>query len=388
MYDFEKTIDRAALDALKAVPSSQSKEGCIPLWVADMDFPAAPAIQEALVARMSIPSYGYTLCRDRYYSAVIDWMKRRHQWNVAKEWFVLTPGVVPAMAFAVRAVTAPGDKVMIQTPVYPQFAKMVQSNGATLVTNPLKLVDGRYEIDFEDFEQKVKDPALKLFFLCNPHNPVGRVWKRDELQRLADLCLEHDVIIFSDDIHHDFTYGEHQYIPIATLSPDVVARTITATSPTKTFSIASFKVGNIFIEEERLRQKYQKAVESAGVAELDLGAIEATIAAYTKGEAWFDQALKYIEGNSQYIEQFIAERIPQVKTFAQEGTYLKWLDWRSFGLTDTELNDWALNEAKVWLSEGYAYGKEGSGFLRLNMTSRRALIEEAMERLARAAQRL
>lgn len=281
-----------------------------------------------------------------------------------------------------------GDKVMIQTPVYPQFAKMVQSNGATLVTNPLKLVDGRYEIDFEDFEQKVKDPALKLFFLCNPHNPVGRVWKRDELHKLAELCLEHDVIIFSDDIHHDFTYGDHQYIPIATLSPDVAARTITATSPSKTFSIASFKMGNIFIEEEGLRQKYQKAVESAGVAELDLGAIEATIGGYTKGEAWFDEALKYIEGNSQYIEQFIADRIPQVKTFAQEGTYLKWLDWRSFGMTDKELNVWALNEAKVWLSEGHAFGKEGSGFMRLNMTSRRAVIEEAMERLARAAERL
>ncbi|CAH8713684.1 pyridoxal phosphate-dependent aminotransferase [Paenibacillus thiaminolyticus] len=388
MYDLEKTIDRAALDALKAVPFNPSQEGCIPLWVADMDFPAAPAIQEALVARMSKPSYGYTLCRERYYSAVIDWMKRRHRWDVAKEWFVLTPGVVPAMAFAVRALTAPGDKVMIQTPVYPQFAKMVQSNGATLVTNPLKLVDGRYEIDFEDFEQKVKDPALKLFFLCNPHNPVGRVWKRDELHKLAELCLEHDVIIFSDDIHHDFTYGDHQYIPIATLSPDVAARTITATSPSKTFSIASFKMGNIFIEEEGLRQKYQKAVESAGVAELDLGAIEATIGGYTKGEAWFDEALKYIEGNSQYIEQFIADRIPQVKTFAQEGTYLKWLDWRSFGMTDKELNVWALNEAKVWLSEGHAFGKEGSGFMRLNMTSRRAVIEEAMERLARAAERL
>lgn len=388
MYDFEKTMDRAALDALKAVPFNTSQEGCIPLWVADMDFPAAPAIQEALVARMSSPSYGYTLCTDRYYSAVIDWMKRRHQWDVAKEWFVLTPGVVPAMAFAVRAVTTPGDKVMIQTPVYPQFAKMIQSNGATLVTNPLKPVDGRYQIDFEDFEEKVKDPAVKLFFLCNPHNPVGRVWKRDELQRLADLCLEHDVVIFSDDIHHDFTYGNHQYIPIATLSPDIAARTITATSPSKTFSIASFKMGNIFIEEEGLRQKYRKAVESAGVAELDLGAIEATIAGYTKGEAWFDEALKYIEGNSRYINQFIAERIPQVKTFAQEGTYLKWLDWRSFGMTDKELNAWALNEAKVWLSEGYAFGKEGSGFMRLNMTSRRAVIEEAMERLARATEQL
>lgn len=384
MYNFDGIMDRMSMDAIKATPQHSLQQDCIPLWIADMDFPAAKEIQDALMQRMNIPNYGYTLCSESYYEAVISWMQRRHAWEVKRDWILTTPGVIPAMAFAVQSVVKPGEKVMIQPPVYPQFARMIQLNGAELVTNPLKLINERYEIDFEDFALKAQDPALKLFFLCNPHNPVGRVWSRDELQRLADICLENDVIIFSDDIHHDFVYGTAQYIPIASLSAGVSEITITATAPSKTFSLASFKMGNIIIQNEELRKAYNVAINRVGCTSLDVGAIKATIAGYTHGEQWLQAVIHYLEQNNALIDSFIAARMPVVKTVALEGTYLKWLDFRALGMNNDVLESWSLAQAKVWLSEGYTFGVEGSGFKRLNMASSRSVIKEALERIERA----
>jgi len=268
------------------------------------------------------------------------------------------------------------------------FAKMIQRNGVEVVSNPLKLVDGRYEIDFEDFEEKAKDPLVKMMFLCNPHNPVGRVWKREELKRLAEICLEHNVKIFSDDIHHDLVCGDIPYTPIASLSPEISNITITATSPGKTFSLAGFKVGNIWIENEGLRRSFHSCVERTGFSGIDIGAIEATVAAYQHGEQWLTEVLTYIKKNNEYVDQFLAASIPQIKTYPLEGTYLKWLDFRSFKLEDQELEDWALTKAKVWLNEGYTFGTGGSGFKRMNLASPICIIQEALERLEHAVKQL
>lgn len=388
MYNFDEVLDRSKLSAAKMLPYNEAQQGCVPLWVADMDFPAAVEVREALMSRMGVPSYGYTNRSDRYDAASVQWMKKRHQWEVSPEWLVTTPGVVPAMAFVVKALLNPGDKVLIQTPVYHMFDIMIRNNGAEVVNNPLKLNNGRFEIDYEDFEHKAKDPAVKLFFLCNPHNPVGRVWSREELQRLADICLANDVLIFSDDIHHDIVFDRKAYTPLASLSKEISNITITATSPSKTFSLAGFKMGNMWIENEEMRKKFNKVISDLGMNHLDIGAIEATIAAYTHGEQWLDEVLQYIADNNKYVDDFVAERLPRLKTYALEGTYLKWLDMRALGMEDKQLEQWCLSEAKVWLNSGYAFGSGGSGFMRMNLASARSVIQEAMERLERAIQRL
>ncbi|MGZ9583902.1 MalY/PatB family protein [Paenibacillus marinisediminis] len=388
MYNFDEVLDRSALSATKMLPQQDAQQGCIPLWIADMDFPAAQKIQEALVNRIRVPNYGYTNRTERYDQAAIDWMDRRHSWKVEREWLVTTAGVVPAMAYAVQAVLKPGEKVIIQPPVYPMFSKMIKINDAEVVSNPLQLVNGCYEIDFEDFEQKAKDPQVKLFFLCNPHNPVGRVWTREELQRLAEICLAHDVKIFSDDIHHDIVLSGMTYTPIASLSADISNITITATSPSKTFSLAGFKMGNIWIENEQLREAFRTCVQRTSGDHLDLGAIEASIAAYTQGEQWLAEVLQYVERNNEFVNSFMAERIPQIKTFDLEGTYLKWLDFRALGMDDQQLHEWSLQEAKVWFNDGYSFGSGGSGFNRMNLASARSVIAEALEQIERAVKAL
>ncbi|TVX89784.1 MalY/PatB family protein [Paenibacillus agilis] len=384
MYEFDRIIDRVHTDASKVIPQSAAHKDCIPLWVADMDFEAAPAIQEAIVKRLQTPIYGYTERSDRYYDAVIGWMNKRHHWQIKKDWIVTIPGVVPAMAVTMRTWVKPGEKAIILPPLYPPFASMIASNGGTVVTSPLVLQNGHYEIDFYDFEQKAKDPAVKMFFLCNPHNPGGRVWSREELQRIAGICLANDVLIFSDDIHHDIVFPGHTYTPIASLSPEVADITITATSAGKSFNIAGFKAANIMISNAKLRNAFRRTVQALGMNDLDVMPIEATIAAYTEGEAWFEAMMEYIQGNNKLIEEFITARIPEVKVFEQEGTYLKWLDFRELGLSPDELKDFLQLKAKVWLNQGISFGENGAGFMRLNMASPRSVIQEALERMEKA----
>ncbi|MBR2569806.1 MAG: aminotransferase class I/II-fold pyridoxal phosphate-dependent enzyme, partial [Paenibacillus sp.] len=302
------------------------------------------------------------------------------------EWITTTPGVVTAMGFAVRAVISPGEKVVYQPPVYPPFKRMIEQNGGIAVPSPIKLVDGQFQMDFEDLEAQLRDPEVKLFFLCNPHNPVGRVWTREELAKIGELCLKHQVKIFSDDIHHDIVLSGSTYTPIASLSPDISGITITATSPSKTFSIPGFKMGNIFIENKALRQAFRSVVESTGVSDIDIGAIEATIAAYNEGETWFNEVLQYIEANNALVDQFIADKLPQLTTFPLEGTYLKWIDCRALGLNGKELEGFMLEQANIWFSEGYTFGEEGAGFERMNLGTQRSNVEETLARLERALQ--
>lgn len=386
MSNLNTQLDRAQLDAEKMHPREPRQQGAIPMWVADMDFPAAEPIRASLLKRMEQPSYGYTGKTARYYDAVTDWMKRRHQWDTKAEWITTTPGVVTAMGFAVRAVISPGEKVVYQPPVYPPFKRMIEQNGGIAVPSPIKLVDGQFQMDFEDLEAQLRDPEVKLFFLCNPHNPVGRVWTREELAKIGELCLKHQVKIFSDDIHHDIVLSGNTYTPIASLSPDISGITITATSPSKTFSIPGFKMGNIFIENKALRQAFRSVVESTGVSDIDIGAIEATIAAYNEGETWFNEVLQYIEANNALVDQFIADKLPQLTTFPLEGTYLKWIDCRALGLNGKELEGFMLEQANIWFSEGYTFGEEGAGFERMNLGTQRSNVEETLARLERALQ--
>ncbi|WP_195574382.1 MalY/PatB family protein [Paenibacillus sp. 1001270B_150601_E10] len=386
MSILERQLDRAQLDAEKMTPRQERQQGCIPMWVADMDFPAAEPIRAALLKRMEQPTYGYTGKTNRYYDAVTGWMKRRHGWDTKAEWITTTPGVVTAMGFAVRSVIQPGEKVVYQPPVYPPFKRMIEKNGGIAVPSPLKLQDGAFHMDMKDLEAKLSDPEVKLFFLCNPHNPVGRVWTRQELTQIGELCLKHGVTIFSDDIHHDLVLSGHAYTPIASLSPAISNITITATSPSKTFSIPGFKMGNIFIESKELRGKFRTIVENTGVSDLDIGAIEATIAAYNDSEAWFDEVLQYIEDNNKLVDSFIAERLPELKTFALEGTYLKWIDCRSLNMDGRALESFMLEQAKIWFSEGYTFGEEGAGFERMNLGTQRNNVEETLARLEQALQ--
>lgn len=386
MSNLNTQLDRAQLDAEKMHPREPRQQGAIPMWVADMDFPAAEPIRASLLKRMEQPSYGYTGKTARYYNAVTDWMKRRHQWDTKAEWITTTPGVVTAMGFAVRAVISPGEKVVYQPPVYPPFKRMIEQNGGIAVPSPIKLVDGQFQMDFEDLEAQLRDPEVKLFFLCNPHNPVGRVWTREELAKIGELCLKHQVKIFSDDIHHDIVLSGSTYTPIASLSPDISGITITATSPSKTFSIPGFKMGNIFIENKALRQAFRSVVESTGVSDIDIGAIEATIAAYNEGETWFNEVLQYIEANNALVDQFIADKLPQLTTFPLEGTYLKWIDCRALGLNGKELEGFMLEQANIWFSEGYTFGEEGAGFERMNLGTQCSNVEETLARLERALQ--
>jgi cystathionine beta-lyase len=378
MYDFDKLYDRQAYDAIKYLPQKPEHNGCMPFWIADMDFPVAKEIEEALIARMNFPVYGYTQRTNAYYQAITDWMSRRHNWHIDPGSISTNPGVVPTMAFAFRTFCRDGDKAIIQPPIYPPFAKMIRSSGGRVVENPLHLINGNYEIDFDDFARKAADPDVKMFFLCNPHNPVGRVWRREELRRLAEICLENNVLIYSDDIHHDLTFDGFSYTPIASLSKEISQIVITATAPSKTFNLAGFKMGNIVIENPQLCQQYKAYVEGVWCQHLDISAIVATIAAYNHGEQWLKQALSYIQDNAKFVDDFIKQHLPQLKTYPQQATYLKWIDCRGLGLTNSALENFMLSKAKIWLNEGYTFGTGGDGFERLNFAVPRSKLEQGL----------
>lgn len=384
MSCFDQQLDRTRYDAIKCIVQKEQQQGCLPLWIADMDFPAASAIQEALKKRIEFPIYGYTQRTPRYYDAIQGWMKRRHRWNIEASWISTNPGVVPTIAFTFRTFLKPGDKVIVQPPVYPPFYKMIASSGGEIVTNPLKLVEGHYQMDFDCLERQARDPRVKLLLLCNPHNPVGRVWTEQELRTLAEICIANDVLIFSDDIHHDLVFEGFRYTPIASLSQDISMHTITATAPSKTFNLGGFKMGNIIIENPELRDKYKAYVEGLWLHHMDPAAIESTIAAYNHGEAWFSQALSYIQDNCRFVDEFIAQRLPQLRTYQHEGTYLRWIDFRQLGLSAPELETFMLTKAKVWLNEGYTFGQGGEGFERLNLATPRARLEQGLERIEKA----
>jgi cystathionine beta-lyase len=381
-YDFDRIIDRTGTGSLKweLGRTTHGVDGVLPMWVADMDFEVAPPITEAIIRRANHPVYGYTLWRDSYYDAVTDWMKRRFDWEVQRDWIIFSPGIVPAVNLAVQAFTRPGEKVIIQPPVYYPFANAVLNNGRQLVNNPLVLEGDRYLMDFEQLE-RVIDRRTRMMILCSPHNPVGRVWTKEELSRLAEICLKHDILLVSDEIHGDLVMRGHRHFPMATVAPELKDRMITCTAPSKTFNLAGLQAANIMIPNEELRERYIVASRNCGVWLGNIFGLEALEAAYRHCEDWLEQLLAYLGENYRFLCGFVEDNLPEVNVLPLEGTYLAWMDFRSLGIDDDELEDLLLKKAKVWLDRGTLFGGPSGGFQRINIACPRPLLREGLDRI-------
>lgn len=387
-YNFDQVVERRNTNSIKwdYVENMFGAADLLPLWVADMDFQVPEAIVEAVTMRAAHGVYGYTAIPDSVYQAICKWVEKRHGWRIEKSWIGFTSGVVTALNIAVHAFTKPGDKVLIQSPVYRPFFMAIENNGRQIVNSPLKLVNGKYQIDFVELEKQF-DSRVKMMILCNPHNPVGRVWTKEELERLGELCLKHNVVILSDEIHSDFIYPGHKHISLASLSEDLAQNTITCIAPNKTFNVAGLSTGAVVIPNTQLKTQFDIALENAAV-KTNLFGIIAMEAAYRFGEEWLDELLKYLEGNRQFLAQFIEERIPQIHLIQPEGTFLTWLDCRELGMEPAELRRFMIEKAKVGLNDGVWFGPGGEGFQRLNIGCPRSIIQEALERIEQAVKNL
>ncbi|MDY5699936.1 MAG: MalY/PatB family protein [Lachnospiraceae bacterium] len=383
--NFDRIIDRRNTRSLKydfAVERGIPADN-LPLWVADMDFQVSSYIQEALMQTVNHGIFGYSDVKEEYFEPLRDWMERHHNWKVEKKWLVKTPGVVFALAAAIRAFTQEGDGVIIQQPVYYPFANVVKNNQRKLVVSNLILTEeGRYEMDFADFEEKIQKEQVKLFILCSPHNPVGKVWNKKELEKIGDICLKHNVFVVSDEIHADFAFkGSHTVF--TNIKEEYQSMSMVCTSPSKTFNIAGLQISNIFIPDEKKRRLFAKQVYSTGYDEISLPALVACEAAYRHGEEWLEGVRSYIQANAAYVRNFLQDKLPLVRLTEPEGTYLIWLDFRAYGLSDKELNQRIVHEAGLWLDGGGMFGPAGEGFQRINIACPRKTLEEAMNRLAR-----
>jgi cysteine-S-conjugate beta-lyase len=390
VYDFDTVLERDATNSAKWSLRKQmtGMEDVLPLWVADMDFACAPEIVKALKARVNHPIYGYTTSSDGYYNGLINWMKKRHGWGgIQREWIGYSPGVVSGFNFAIQAYSHPGDKVILQPPVYYPMKMAIDNNGRRVVENPLKIVKGRYTMDFEDLEKKI-DGRTKMIILCSPHNPVGRVWTREELEQLVEVCVKKDILIISDEIHNDLILGKIKHVPTATISKEAMERTVTLVAPSKTFNLAGLSNSDAIIPNKKLRDAFLNVTESHGIHFANTFGMVAQEAAYNLGEAWLEELLTYLRGNLKYLEDFIKKNIPGLKVYPLEGTYLAWVDCTSLGMNDEALKDFMLKKAKLWLDEGTMFGSGGSMFMRINIACPRSILKQALERLEKAANEL
>lgn len=381
--NFDEVINRKNTGCIKydfAVKRGMP-EDILPLWVADMDFKTSSYIEDALVERARHPIFGYTEPLEDYFGAIKGWMKKHHDWDIREEWIIKTPGVVFALAMAIKAFTKPGDAVLLQSPVYYPFSEVIIDNERTIISNDLFLgEDNKYHIDFDDFEKKIQNYNIKLFLLCNPHNPVGRVWTLEELKKLGEICLRNHVIVVSDEIHHDFIFGGNHTV-FANISKEFSDITVTCTSVSKTFNLAGLLHSNIFISNEVLRRKFQKQLDAAGISQVSIMGIVGTTAAYRDGEEWYQAMLDYVKANIAFVQDYVSKNIPNVSMVEHEGTYLVWLDFRKTGLSVDEIDDRIINKAKLWLDSGQIFGKTGEGFQRINVACPRSILEEALNRL-------
>jgi len=386
-YQFDQVVSRAGTSALKWDTERLFKqEDLIPLWVADMDFPAPPEVIDAVTTRAQHGIYGYSGRRQSYYDALINWLKRRHQWEVRQDWIQYAPGVVPGLGLLVLSLTKPGDGIVIQPPVYPPFYEVVRDQGREVMENELVLEDGRYVMNLADLEQKFAAGA-KMMILCSPHNPVGRVWREEELRKVAELCVRYGVILVSDEIHADLVYRGHCHTPIAALSEEIANQTITCLSTGKTFNLAGLTTAAAIIPNPEYRKAYQKTQQALHLFVENCFGPLAAEAAYTHGEAWLEELMAYIEGNLAYLAETLATEMPEVKLIEPEGTYLAWLDFRAWQMNTTELKKWMYQEAKVALNVGATFGKQGEGFLRINLACPRSILEEGLKRMVQARPR-
>ena len=386
MYDFDKIIDRHGTNCLKFdFAKERGKNGDeLSLWVADMDFQVAKPITDALQAQVNHGIYGYSEVKSDYFDIVKNWFKDNFGWDIKKGSLVKTPGVVYAIAMAVKAFTKEGEAVIIQQPVYYPFSEMIIANNRKLVNSPLVLKDGRYEIDFEDFEKKIVENNVKLFILCSPHNPVGRVWSVEELKRIGDICIKHDVVIFSDEIHADFVYEPNNHHVFASLGESYAANSVIATAPSKSFNIAGLQVSNIFIENKKLRDAFRNEIVKSGYSQLNTMGLVAARAAYESGKEWLDEVRAYIKDNLIFFRDYLKENIGELSLIEPEGTYLVWVDFRKLGLSEKQREDLIVNKAKLWIDSGAMFGVDGEGFERFNIACPRSYLKQALDSLAKA----
>ena len=387
-YNFDEIIERRNTGCVKwdespaavSVLGGSATEGLIPLWVADMDFAVAPAIQKAIRQRAEHPVFGYTYVQDDYYEAVISWFKRRHQWTIQREWMLYTTGVVPAMSVAIKALTTPGEKVLILSPDYNCFFSSIKNNGCEVLESVLRFCrsNTRFEVNWEDFEQQCADEKTTVFLLCNPHNPTGRVWTREELQRMADICHCHQVRIVSDEIHCELIMPGHTFVPMGTVDPDAII----LNSPSKSFNIAGLMMANIICQDAATRRRLDRAININEVCDVNSFAPEAVKAAYNESEDWLDALNLYLYDNYRALCNFAAKHLPQWHVMPLEGTYLVWVDVSLCCDNVAAYCDRLVQDAHVWLNPGTMYGPQsGEGYLRINLACPRSRLLEALERI-------
>ncbi len=377
-YDFDTVIPRRGTLSYKW---DSAPDGVLPLWVADMDFKTAPAIIEALRNRVDNGIFGYTRVPDEYYDAVISWFNRNHGWNINRDMMIYTSGVVPAISAIIKALATPGDKVIVQTPVYNCFFSSIRNNGCEILPNPLVRKGDSYEIDFEDLERKASDPKTSLMLLCNPHNPAGRVWSREELRRIGEICLSHGVTVISDEIHCEFVFDGYEYTPFATVSEEIARLCVVCVSPSKAFNIAGLQIANIVAPDEETRAKIDKAININEVCDVNPFGVLATIAAYNDGEEWLAQLLDYIHGNYLFMNEFCSRHLPDFPIAKLEATYLVWMDCSALGLRSEVLEEKLVDEVSLWLNAGTMYGSDaGEGFMRWNIACPRSVLDDGLHR--------
>lgn len=394
--NFDRIINRAGTDSAKweTIQSESDPHihvrtdrfsganAALPMWIADMDFPAPKEVVDALATRAKHGIYGYTEQSDGYAASICDWMRARHNWPIQPEWIVTTPGVVPALAMLVRTFLKAGDKAIIQTPVYFPFYLVLEINEIEIVKNPLIYEDGRCRMDFDDLEQKARDPKTKMLILCSPHNPVGRVWTHAELTRLAEICRANDVMVISDEIHADLTFAP--FTPFGNIDKNAIV----CTAASKTFNLAGLLTSNIILPVKEQREAFQKYLLSNALVDMSIFGQLATETAYRHGADWLDQLLVYLSGTLDYMEEYFAKHIPQIKMIRPEGTYLVWLDCRALGMDSADLIRFFLDHARVYLENGAIFGTGGEGFLRMNIATPRKVVEEALRRMREAVNSL
>ena len=375
---FDEIIDRRGTGCYKW--DVEEAKNALPMWVADMDFRVAQPIIDALHQRVEHGVFGYTLVKDSYYDALINWFSRRHGWNIQREWIQYTSGVVPAVSVIIKALTEPGDKVLVQTPVYNCFFSSIHNNGCEVEETRLVPDDDSWRVDFDDMERKAADPKVKIFLLCNPHNPVGRVWTHEELQRMNDICLRHNVTVIADEIHCELVMPGHEYIPFASVSEDCLHNCVTCNSPSKSFNTAGLQIANIICDNEERRQLIDRAININEVCDVNPFGVEALIAAYNECEDWLTQLNKYIWENYFYLKDILSEVMPEAKVTRLEGTYLVWVDIRATGLTSDEITERLLKEKHILVNSGTMYGEAGEGFIRINIACPRVYLSRIREK--------
>ena len=396
--DFEQEVDHYGVNSIKwefMVDDRELKhwdltdpdlgdQSILPMWVADMDFLAAPPIVEAVTRRAQRGLYGYASKTDSYLSAVCGWMARRKAWAVDPEWILMMPGVVTALHVIVRHFTAPGDKVLIQRPVYHPFTFSIENNQREVASSALRLTGDRYEMDFDDLAEKAADPAAKLAILCSPHNPVGRVWSREELTRYAEICSENGVRVIADELHSDLIMPGGQFVSYGTLDEQFLKDVFVCTAPSKTFSLAGLQTSNIIVPDAELRDELRIELRALGLWGTNPFGLVGTEAAYNHGEPWLEQVIDYIWGNLEYLDNYLKSRLSSMKLIPIEGTYLAWIDCRGLGLDGAALNRLMMDDARVYVDGGHIFGPEGEGFVRVNVACRRQTLEQALARIERA----